>query len=310
MPRVPSPDTDPIGYLCARRFPMAIEHPIYPSLHRSNSPDSIQANREYNRRIEEAEEKSKVYRAELSALDRGEVLRLVAEEKLKEQSQRKMKEDREEDARSINIRLTAVEIEHYAKLRYWTIDEGVALAFGRSPEHAKWEYVKAYKNISVFAKTFEKAKQIADRAVGIKELGQTNLPGFFLAWAKRMNLPVPLALENEVAKYGPIVDWRGHCETLNAQVSKLTERIKELESAQNAIPAVIPPWGKHDTALLQHLAAAAEKFWKNYDPSDNTTAPTNAQIIDWLVERHVTKRTAEVMATILRADGLPTGPRK
>lgn len=70
------------------------------------------------------------------------------------------------------------------------------------------------------------------------------------------------------------------------------------------------PWGRHETALLRQLATAAAKFWKNYDPSDPSTAPTNKQVIDWLKAQGVADRTAEVMASILRADGLPTGPRK
>lgn len=69
-------------------------------------------------------------------------------------------------------------------------------------------------------------------------------------------------------------------------------------------------WGIHETTLLQKLAAASERFWKLYDPADPTTAPTNQQVIDWLKGQGVSDRTAEVMATILRADGLPTGPRK
>lgn len=70
------------------------------------------------------------------------------------------------------------------------------------------------------------------------------------------------------------------------------------------------PWGDHDTKLLRELSAAAARFWQLYDPSDPTTAPTNQQVIDWLTARGVAERTAEVMATILRADGLRTGPRK
>jgi hypothetical protein len=70
------------------------------------------------------------------------------------------------------------------------------------------------------------------------------------------------------------------------------------------------PWGSHETELLRKLAEAAEKFWKLYDPADNTTAPTNEQVAEWLVTQGgVSKRNAEVMASILRADGLPTGPR-
>lgn len=70
------------------------------------------------------------------------------------------------------------------------------------------------------------------------------------------------------------------------------------------------PWGYYETDLLRKLATAADRFWKLYDPADNTTAPTNQQVTDWLKKHGVADRTAEVMATILRADGLPTGPRK
>lgn len=69
------------------------------------------------------------------------------------------------------------------------------------------------------------------------------------------------------------------------------------------------PWGNHETELLRKMAAAANKFWKLYDPSDATTACKNEVVIAWLKEQGVSKRTAEVMATILRSDTLPLGPR-
>lgn len=69
------------------------------------------------------------------------------------------------------------------------------------------------------------------------------------------------------------------------------------------------PWGRHSTGLLRKLAAAADKFWKNYDPEDPSTAPTNVVVSSWLEEQGVAHRNATAMATILRADGLRTGPR-
>ncbi len=70
------------------------------------------------------------------------------------------------------------------------------------------------------------------------------------------------------------------------------------------------PWGTYTTKRLEDLAAAAERWWVNFDPTDNFTAPTNDEVIAWLVaNRKVPRRTAEIMASILRADGLPTGPR-
>lgn len=70
------------------------------------------------------------------------------------------------------------------------------------------------------------------------------------------------------------------------------------------------PWGTYRTDLLDHLAAAVQQWWVNYTPSDNTTAPTNATVVDWLKTRHVAQGMAEKMASMIRADNLPTGPRK
>ena len=72
------------------------------------------------------------------------------------------------------------------------------------------------------------------------------------------------------------------------------------------------PWGNHHTELLGHLEAAARRYWGgNYDPADATTAPTNATVSEWLqTERKISKTMADSTASMLRPDGLPTGPRK
>lgn len=70
------------------------------------------------------------------------------------------------------------------------------------------------------------------------------------------------------------------------------------------------PWGDYETDLLRRLASAAEEWWSTYDPASPATAPTNQEVKDWLIGQGVSDRVAENMATILRADGLKTGPRK
>ncbi len=69
------------------------------------------------------------------------------------------------------------------------------------------------------------------------------------------------------------------------------------------------PWGNHNTELLGHLDAAVKRFWVNFDPTDNTTAPTNEAVIAWLKERGLSGNIAKAIATIIRVDGLPTGKR-
>ncbi len=70
------------------------------------------------------------------------------------------------------------------------------------------------------------------------------------------------------------------------------------------------PWGNHETELLRNLAVAGNKFWALYDPTEPSTAPTNDAVVKWLKAQGVADRNAQVMATMLRADGLPSGPRK
>lgn len=99
---------------------------------------------------------------------------------------------------------------------------------------------------------------------------------------------------------------------------EVEEKLNSLLSGQASLnkeqAAQVPrteqwPWGKHETKLLQHLASAARHWWANYDPTDSTTAPTNESVSLWLKDRGVSMRAAEIMAMILRADGVPPGPR-
>lgn len=100
-----------------------------------------------------------------------------------------------------------------------------------------------------------------------------------------------------------------------AQIERLESKLEE-KNPPAAIPEVLPtgehwPWGDHHTEQLGHLSAAAKRFWKLYDPSDIGTAPTNREISEWLVkERKVSRTMADAMASILRIDGLRTGPRE
>lgn len=69
-------------------------------------------------------------------------------------------------------------------------------------------------------------------------------------------------------------------------------------------------WPDHETSKLQALRLAAIRFWKNFDPTDPSTAPTNEDVSNWLQREHkLSASLSDAMATILRIDGLRTGPR-
>lgn len=119
---------------------------------------------------------------------------------------------------------------------------------------------------------------------------------------------------------------------LEAENARLVEKVAELErqlqaatvateqAPQQAAPALRSdyehqvrrwPWGEHHTQALGHLEAAGVRFWQSFDPSDPCTANTNETVIEWLInERGASREKARSIASLLRADGLPPGPRR
>lgn len=148
----------------------------------------------------------------------------------------------------------------------------------------------------------------------------TNIDGTFLAigqGAQRRLLQIVKELPRKIGEsvsYFPVGGLP--TDTIIAVTPKaLDELAQKLESEGQASSESAAtkdglwPWGSHETKLLRELDSAARKWWMNFDPSDNTTAPTNEDVSTWLQDRGVSKRIADAMATILRADKLPTGPR-
>lgn len=103
---------------------------------------------------------------------------------------------------------------------------------------------------------------------------------------------------------------------LNLHGAKLNELERSTEQKGNqTVDAKVPdshwPWGAHNTHLLSCMEAAAKRFWLLYDPSDPSTAPTNNQVASWLKDEYgISNDKANAIASILRADGLPAGPRR
>lgn len=102
------------------------------------------------------------------------------------------------------------------------------------------------------------------------------------------------------------VQW--HTQYLD-KLNGLNKSFNAAEPVQQTV--TIWPWGEHHTEMLGHLDAAASKWWAFYDPTQPDTAPTNEMVSTWLSEeRNVSKDKARAIASILRADGLRTGPRR
>jgi len=200
----------------------------------------------------------------------------------------------------------------WAKMPIWTLDEAISLSLGKDPRVVNWDsvngggeqYVLAALIKSLFPKDYAQRRELVRRALSVRDLVDPIRPEVYLVWAQSTFDSVPTELVEQVRARGKHM----------ADMHALTVRVAELE-AQLATNGTVTndgwPWGGYETKLLRKLAAAAQRYWVNYDPSAPDTAATNQTVSDWLQsEQEVSDRVAEIMAQILRADGLRPGPRK
>ena len=127
--------------------------------------------------------------------------------------------EREEQTRFFNQPYVKADFDHWSKAVYWTLDEAIALSFGKAPERVTWETMKPFVDVSPFAFQYWRRRDLALRAAASKQLSDPALPGFFLAWAKRTDLAVPSELEAAVTARGiQIADWKSQHDDLKDKV--------------------------------------------------------------------------------------------
>lgn len=178
----------------------------------------------------------KAYLEQLKALPDEELKKQYAEEMQKEREELEAKRAAEEQSRFFNGPHSHADFTHWAKATYWTIEEAIALSFGKSPGVVNWKKLEQYKHVSPFVAEYAKIRDLATRAKHWKQLYDPVYPGIFLAWAKRNDISYPEELEELVTKYGQnIGDWKTAYDnlkeafdTLKAQRDELMDETKQI----------------------------------------------------------------------------------
>lgn len=191
---------DRTEYLVLRRFPFARALEFPPSLNAGRSRGSLPS--------PEKRQELAAYRAELATLSNEEIIERHKAEKQREFEQAVAKAQSEERVRLFHQPHATADIEHWSKLAHWTLDEAVALSFGKAPEVVHWQIVSKFLLLSPFAVQYGRRRELALRAAQWKQLYDPVLPGIFLAWAQRLEIELPVALVEAVQKRGPIRDWK------------------------------------------------------------------------------------------------------
>jgi hypothetical protein len=262
------PDFDPIEYLVSRRYPTW--KVALPSFHTLGEAESVGVRRQ-------SREKALAYEKDLRRKTSAEIETLVKAEKATEAEQHRRKQEAEENARYFNQPAAMADFSHWGKLSYWTLDEAVALSFGRAPERVNWKVIEGHTNVSSFAFQYKRRRELALRAKASSELYDPVRPSFFIAWAKRLDWEVPTDLEAVVVARGQqIGDWKtayenekdAHASTMEWAKSKLDEAMKFAERQQGEAFAI----GRRavaerdaEIARLQKALREAEKRKNDHD---------------------------------------------
>lgn len=185
--------------------------------------------------------KAIAFRGEIEAKPLEEIKALYKQEK-----------EREEQERFFNQPPAKADFTHWAKMTYWTLDEAIALAFGKAPEVVKWDHVKGYLHVSPFAEKYGRVRELALRAKAWKQLYDPVLPSIFLAWARRMEIEVPPELVAQIEARGIVIaDWKDLYDKLKEQFDKLVEDrdkiaslcktlIQERDELKQKLEAILP----------------------------------------------------------------------
>lgn len=247
---VPHPTVDPTELLIERKFGTAAES--------NGFTVAISATRRARTDPRLAKQIAQ-YRAYLGSLSPEDFNRLLDSERVRQEAELVAKAELTERGRFFNQPHADADFEHWSRAAHWTLDEAVALSFGKAPELVKWEQVESLVSVSPFAFQYFRRRDLARRALDRQQLTDPVFPGFFLAWAKLTDLDYPAELEAAVkARGAQVADWASLFEKLkveteerethwlasirekSAAIECLRDRIGELEAELASIKAPQP----------------------------------------------------------------------
>lgn len=199
---------DPVDFLVSRKYPLGFLLPL---------DDKRNVDQEECKR---RQEQVASYRAELKGKSEEQIKELYEVEDKKYQEELRLKLEKEEQQRFFNFPSADADFKLWGKAACWTLEEAIALCFGKNPTMVNHEAIKSFSS-SPFVKMYGNLRFIVFRAKSAHQLQDPLTPGFFIAWAKRNKVDFPKELEDEVVANGQEVgDYKDRYD----EILKLFER--------------------------------------------------------------------------------------
>jgi hypothetical protein len=158
---------------------------------------------------------------------------------------------------------------YWAKMPHWTLDEALALVFGKDPDVGTWKRVDVRD--FPFVREYRRVKKLALRAKDLWQPGNRVLPSSFLAWAKRNGIEVPPELAREVESQGVLIaDWKDLYDKLKAQFDEYVATSEKRLATKNEQIAELTQ--ERDT-LSKRAAELEPRAWEGFDEDSEIYSP-------------------------------------
>jgi hypothetical protein len=226
-------------------------------------------------------EKIIIYLSELSSKPEEEINEMYSNVRRQQEIELKRQHEERERSKEANYffnqsssNATEDELEYWAKMPYWSPDEAVALAFGKSPEKISWDKIASYRDTASFPKKYMNTQKLLNRALLARELICEHdilrdtyriKPCDFVSWAERKGIQISDGLKKRVLESGNnSINWQAlyeeKCEEIQLLLKKgtdLKEECKKLKQDKAHIQRSLNTSDKLFTAVVQ------EKFPNN-----------------------------------------------
>lgn len=190
---------------------------------------------------------------------------------------------------------------HWRAMPFWSLDEGIALMLGKDPKIVHWDVIRDYVNYpysTELCSRYGDLRELAVRALQMKEIEDPTPPWAFLKWANRKGLQLPEQLREPLTTENTetcatCLEMGHQVESLkdalkqkDLEITFLKERILEAEKQITTLEALT--WEGFDTtkktyckelAIAVQAHASVSKSWK-------IGSSIKKQIRAWLQAHH------------------------
>lgn len=261
------PNIDPIEFLVTRKFPPRVIA-VLPSAGMTDQKGFRRSGTaERALRSQQAED----YRAVLRAMPADELGALVKSEREKADKEFLARLEKEESERFFHWSNANADFEHWSKTAQWTLEEAVALSFGKAPELVNSISLRQFQSVSPFAQRYARLLDLARRAASWEKLYDPVLPILFIKWVKENDIDFPTALaERVLSRSETLIDWKQEYEKLAAKFGELGDGWQKICTQQNELIAA-------NNSRIESLLSELERVHAEVAAASVAPAPDKPQ---------------------------------